>query len=94
VLALWFLLCGLPITQGLRFLSLSKSVIEEDDVSLLFVFLRVLGFGHEAIGNVGFFLIFDVVPHSWPSLDTCQAMSPIRPLSELKRIFSFPWVFL
>ena len=43
------------------FLSLSESVIEDDDVGPVGVLLGVFGFGHEAVGNVGFFLVFDVV---------------------------------
>ena len=47
--------------QGLGFLSLSERVIEDDDVGPVGVLLGVFGFGHEAVGNVGFFLVFDVV---------------------------------
>jgi len=51
-----------PGTQGLCFLSLSKRVIEDDDVGPVSVFLRVLGFGYKAVSDVGFFLILDVIP--------------------------------
>jgi len=76
------------------FLSLSKSVIEDDDVGPFGVLFGVFGFRHEAVGNVGLFFIFDVVPDFVPSLETCQAMSPINPLRESKRNFFFsmaPW---
>jgi hypothetical protein len=48
-------------TQRMRLLSLSESVIEDDDIGPFSVLLGVLGFRHEAVGNVGFFLVFDVV---------------------------------
>jgi 3-oxoacyl-[acyl-carrier protein] reductase len=48
--------------QGLCFLSLAERVIEDDDVGPFGVLLGVLGFCHEAIGNIGFLLISYVVP--------------------------------
>src|SRR5262249_24315571 len=47
--------------QGLRFFTLSQSVIKDDDVRPFGVFLRVFGFGYKAIGNIGFFFLVDVV---------------------------------
>ena len=76
------------------FLSLPESVIEDDDVGPFGVLFGVFGFRHEAVGNVGLLLIFDVVPDFVAFLRTCQAMSPINLLRESKRNFFFsmaPW---
>ena len=50
------------IITGMGFLSLSESVIEDDDVGPFGVLFGVFGFRYEAVGNVGLLLIFDVVP--------------------------------
>jgi len=49
------------LAEGLGFGALTKGVVEDDDIGPLAIFFIVAGFGNEAVGNVAFFFVFDVV---------------------------------
>ena len=53
---------GLPLAaQGLGSAALTEGVVEDDDIGPLGVFLPIAGFGDEAVGDVAFLLVVDVI---------------------------------